>query len=154
MKKNKSLISVIIFFLSVFYTQLVCAAQLHPVDANGFTSALNRIENETKIVFFFTSWCPHCKNTINEILSNKKEIYQKVLFISLDKDYNKILKMTQYINNDINIYYMSNVEEIVSVFQRFNIKYSNSIPHISLLDENNNLIKDNINIRQLYRYLQ
>jgi thiol-disulfide isomerase/thioredoxin len=143
---------VILLLLNILNVNKVAAGQLHIVDVNAFTMTLNRIEENKKVLFFFTSWCPYCKNAIDEIIKNGKT--QRILFISLDKDYQKISAMTSKMPENVDVYYMSSPEEILNVFKKFNIKYRDTIPHIAVLDEDNQLIKDNVNIRQLYRYIR
>lgn len=143
---------VIVLLLNIFNVNKVAAGQLHVVDINSFTMTLNRIDEEKKILFFFTSWCPYCKSAIDDIIKSGKT--QSIVFISLDKDYQKIAGMTAKMPENIDVYYMSSPEEILNVFKKFNIQYKDTIPHITVLDEDNRLIKDNVNIRQLYRYIK
>jgi thiol-disulfide isomerase/thioredoxin len=150
---QKTLVAlVVVLLLNILNVNKVAAGQLHIVDTNTLTMTLNRIEDNKKILFFFTSWCPYCKNAIDEIVKSGKT--EQILFISLDKDYEKISAMTSKMPESIDVYYMSSPEEILNVFRKFNIKYRDTIPHIAILDEDNRLIKDNVNIRQLYRYIR
>jgi thiol-disulfide isomerase/thioredoxin len=152
--KIKIFIVFLILLVSVTNVKQTEAAELHVVDVNGLKTSLNSLEDDKKILFFFTSWCPYCKDTITDILRHNSENYKKFFFISLDQDYSKIANMTKNIKADIKIYYMSSSEEILHLFKEFKLKYNNSIPYIAVLDEDNNLIKDNVNTRQLYRYLR
>ncbi len=154
MKFYKIKILFLILLISVINVNRIEAAELDVVDFNQLKSSLNAVEDDKKILFFFTSWCPYCKDTIHDILKHNSESYKKFFFISLDTDYNKIANLTKNINADIKIYYMSSPEEVLNIFQNFKLKYNNAIPYIAVLDEDNELIKDNVNIRQLYRYLK
>ena len=140
--------------MSSINVKTIEAAELEVVDFNQLKISLNAVDNDKKILFFFTSWCSYCKDTMHDILRHNSDSYKKFFFISLDTDYNKIANMTKNINADVKIYYMSSKEEVINIFKDFKLKYNNAIPYIAVLDEDNNLIKDNVNLRQLYRYLR
>ena len=77
--KIKIFIIFLILLVSVTNVKQTEAAELHVVDMNGLKTSLNSLEDEKKILFFFTSWCPYCKDTINDILSQVFFIYLYVL---------------------------------------------------------------------------
>ena len=80
--------------------------------------------------------------------------YKKFFLISLDQDYKSINQMSQMLPEHVNIYYMSSHNDVIELFTRFKIKYRNIIPHISVINSNNILVKDNINLRQINKYLK
>ena len=130
------------------------AAQLHIVNIDELVQELDQIDDTNKILFFFTSWCGHCKNAISDILRLPSVQYKKFFLISLDQDYKSINQMSQMLPEHVNIYYMSSHNDVIELFTRFKIKYRNIIPHISVINSNNILVKDNINLRQINKYLK
>lgn len=127
------------------------AAQLHMIDSKAFTKVLEE-RKENKIVFFFTSWCSYCKRTISDLLINPN--LNKVVFVSIDKDYNGARNIANAIPQNIDIYYLMTPQSVVNVFTKFNMQYNNAIPYIVALGPNNEIVKDNLNSRQLQKYLK
>ena len=149
MNKIKSLIVIIALFFIYGETH---AAKIQITSSNELTTTLKKQNNQKKILLFFTSWCPYCKTTIQEVIDSKSE--DKVTFISLDKEYTQISAFSPSLPDHITIYYMTNQNEIVSFFNRHGIRYKGAIPYISILDEDNDLLQDDLSPRQLQRYLR
>lgn len=114
------------------------AAEVKNLDHHSLMKELNSVQDSNKILFLFTSWCPHCKNTMSDILSLDENKHKKVFFLSLDDNPSHVQRMASGIKT----------------LQTLGIKYDGSVPHMSVLDPENSVIQHNINTRQLYRYLK
>lgn len=112
-----------------------------------------KARDEKKILIFFTSWCPHCKNAVMQLARDFPQD-DRIFFISLDKDFKKLSASKDHYPDDMKIYFLTSPDDIRGIFTTFKIKYSNSVPHISILDSNNEILKDNATIRQAIRYLK
>jgi thiol-disulfide isomerase/thioredoxin len=145
----KSLALVLVFLLLRVEAY---GAKVELITANDLTAILKRQDEHKKILLFFTSWCPYCKSAIQQIIDDKAQ--DKVTFISLDKDYSQIAAFAPSIPDGITIYYMATQTEIVSFFNTYGIRYKGSIPYISILDEDNDLLQDDLSPRQLQKYLR
>lgn len=141
-----------VILMNFFCINLLSAAELKVVTSDDLTRILKQRDDSKKILLFFTSWCSHCKGVIEQIIYQKNE--NKIVFISLDKEFNKIQLMAQQMPENMIVYYLKNTDEVLAFFAKFGIKYKNSIPYITILDEDSDLLIDDINIRQLYRYLK
>lgn len=128
------------------------AAKIELTTADDLTTILKRQDDHNKILIFFTSWCPYCKSTIHQIIDSHST--DKTTFISLDKNYAQIKDFASSMPENITIYYILNQNEIITFFNMHKIKYSGSIPYISILDSDNYLIADDISPRQLKKYLK
>lgn len=145
------LLKILLILFCTLFSYSAFSAELKITTANEIIHDLAKRNEENKILFFFTSWCPYCKTTIDQVLQGS---HKNVVFISLDKDYSKIATMSTRLPEELQIYYMKNTHEIIELFSQLHIKYSGSIPYISILNKDNDLIKDDINYRQLYKYLK
>ncbi len=145
-------IKLILIFLGLYLVNESAAAEIQILTSQELIAKLKKNDEEKKILLFFTSWCPYCKSVIHSVLDNKAQ--SKVTLISLDKDYTQIFNFAKMIPDNIKIYCLRNSTEIVSFLNNFGIKYGGSIPYISILDEDNNLFKDDVSTRQLQKYLR
>ena len=145
----KSLVLIIVLFLLKVDAY---GAKIEHITANELTMILEKQDEHNKILLFFTSWCSYCKSTIQQVLDNK--VYNKITFISLDKNYSQINTFASSLTDNITIYYIANQSEIIAFFNRHGIRYQGSIPYISILNPDNQLIDDNVSIRQLQKYLK
>lgn len=144
--KSLSIILILLLFDINTY-----GAQMELTTSDNLTTVLKKQDNN-KILIFFTSWCPYCKTAIQQTIDSKA--IDKTTFISLDKDYSQIKNFALSMPDDIIIYYMMSQNEIIAFLNRHNIRYSGSIPYISILDKDNVLIADGISLRRLNRYLK
>jgi thiol-disulfide isomerase/thioredoxin len=128
------------------------AAKIQITTADELNTTLKQRDDSKKVLFFFTSWCPYCKTAIEQVISN--QFQDKVVFISLDKNYLQLSAFSPSLPDTVIIYYLSNQSEIMSFFDSYGIRYRGSIPYISVLDEDSELLKDDVSLRQLQRYLK
>ncbi len=129
------------------------AAQMRVVDETRFIDVLNEDKHQYKILFFFTSWCPHCKRMMSEMLHQEHITQSKLFFISLDRDYKKISAMAADMVNEIDVYYIKDAKCIIKLFQRLNIHYENAIPHIAVLNQQNQIISEGMDIRGISKFI-
>lgn len=145
----KSLVVILLLLLIKFDSH---AAKIQITTADGLNTTLKKNDDSKKVLFFFTSWCPYCKTAIEQVISN--QFQNKVVFISLDKNYSQLSAFSPSLPDNVLIYYLANQSEIMSFFDIYGIKYKGSIPYISVLDEDSTLLKDDVSLRQLQRYLK
>ncbi len=72
-------------------------------DAVGNEVDLSKIKSEKVLILFYASWCPHCKNTIAQLvkLYNKQKPKKiEILAISLDEERDEWLKIIK--DNNLN----------------------------------------------------
>jgi thiol-disulfide isomerase/thioredoxin len=144
---------IILCLLCLFLTRLAEAGEVLLVDEPSLTREIqSKGSNNNKVLIFFTSWCPHCKNAVMQ-LAQEFPNDPRIFFISLDKDFNKIFQSKKNYPDHLQIYFLTSTDEIREVFNKFNIKYKNSVPHIAILDGDNRLIRDNATISNINRYL-
>jgi thiol-disulfide isomerase/thioredoxin len=163
--KNRSvaiflvLIYLILPFVSVStkYNDFICtsanAAHIKVVNQTQFIDVLENSHSYYQILFFFTSWCPHCKHTMHELLNAQQNTTSEVFFISLDKDYKQLSKMTKQLQKEVDIYYLNNVQSIIGLFEELKIHYTNTIPYIVVLNANGRIVDEDLSMKELYKYL-
>lgn len=130
------------------------SAQVKIITATDLATKLEQQDNAKKVLLFFTSWCSYCKGTINNILAMPDEQRNKVFFISLDKNQAQVVSFATKLSEDVTIYHIASINEIIAFFEKFGIEYKGSVPYISVLDEDNKLLKDDINERQIRKFLK
>ncbi len=123
------------------------AADYRAIDSTRLTYLIDG-KPQVRLLFFFTSWCSVCKKNYSELLrlENKyKSDNIKIMAISLDEDMGRLKHfMRPYQNNDSTIYHLlfNNTGEVMGLFNKFGIRYSGAVPHVTLLDETGEIIAD------------
>jgi thiol-disulfide isomerase/thioredoxin len=103
-------------------------------------------DQRVKLVFIFTSWCPYCKKGYESLVSIAEKYNSKQLLtipISVDEktaDLEAFLK--QYAKIDIipNNYKLQDANIEVTKLSGLGINFGGSIPHVALLDNDNQVI--------------
>jgi hypothetical protein len=131
------------------------AAELTILPGQEIIHKIDKDKHQYKILFFFVSWCNQCKTVMDSIIRtfSEESYMSNIYFISLDKNHDEINNFVDNLNNNINIYLPYNVFNMITIFQNYKIAYNNRIPHISVLNVNNELIADNISLKQAKAYI-
>lgn len=101
-----------------------------------------------KLVFFFTSWCPFCKSAFINLVQDDSLSKFNIFLISLDRNSISSSNFVEKINNkykisrDFVVYRVKNVEDMEWFFRDLDIKYSDKIPHITVLNDANEPVID------------
>ena len=105
--------------------------------------------NKPTFLFIYTSWCPHCRHAMPNVLSlNEKGILKnaRVFFLSLDKDK---AKLANYLGEegykDMFVPYQFNVDEsaaLVSYMQSKGATFRGAIPYAALFDTHGELLAE------------
>ncbi|CAL7962542.1 hypothetical protein MIDIC_490006 [Alphaproteobacteria bacterium] len=129
------------FSSKVVYAQAI----LHHVNEGEFIEEVSHAKSDVKLIFIFSSWCPHCKKALAAI----KPLYQftsqhklQFFFFSIDSDLNSLEKFAHTYPEDIDIYHISSGDKILKMFKHFSLHYTNHIPHYAILDKDNMVILD------------
>ena len=145
---------IFLFILIIILKNFALAGEIILIDEAGlYQEITTTARDEKKVLLFFTSWCPHCKNTVLQLTQDFPKD-ERVFIISLDKDFKKLSSSKDHYPDGMPIYFLTSPDEIRNVFSRFKIKYGNSVPHITILNSDNKILKDNATLRQVSRYLK
>ncbi len=121
------------------------AAELKVLSGEQMIKVVESSKLKSKGIFMFASWCGYCKQSMPEFIQmpNKdlKDKFQ-VFYISLDNNYDSLVKFSQNLEDNIVIYHMPKLEDITAFFNKFHIKYNNNVPHVTVLDQQNKIIFD------------
>ncbi len=105
--------------------------------------------NKPTFVFIYTSWCPHCRHAMPNVISlNEKGIlkHAKVLFISLDKDKAKLANyLSEEGYKDTFIPYQfsaSESGELVAYMRGKGATFRGAIPYAALFDKHGDLLAE------------
>jgi thiol-disulfide isomerase/thioredoxin len=145
--KSLVIITALLLLNSIGY-----AAKVETTTANQLRATINEQGDRKKVLLFFTSWCPHCKTAIQQIIDSN--VQAKVTFVSLDKNSSQLLTFSPSLPDNLLIYHLQDQNEIMSFFSRYGIRYNGSIPYVSVLDEDGELLQDDVSLRQLRKYLR
>lgn len=114
----------------------------------GEALSLYDIKGKAKIIDFWASWCNPCRQLNPEVVEIYKEFHPKgleILGVSLDRDKDAWVKAIKDDNLTWNhvsdLQYWNN-----AAAQMYGI---NSIPHLIVLDENNNIVARNLHGQEL-----
>ena len=115
---------------------------------------------QNKILFFFTSWCTHCK----PITLSKDLPKNKVLFISIDEDEKAIQNFAKNMHYDVyHITPTENYKNLAILSEDLGIQFvtldaenkqSWGVPYIALLNKNNKIETDNIQKENFSQYIK
>lgn len=123
----------------------------------------NKIECKYHLIMLFASWCSHCKKSVPEILKLQAKYGENlnVVLFSLDEDNSKFYNFANRINNlnlggNVNVYRMNSPDDILGVFEFFNIKYKDKIPHFVLLrnNEKSPIMDGGVSVAKVGKYLE
>jgi len=129
--KNTIKISALIVFMAVFFNPLTAQGQFFYMEnedigkpvkdftlkiANGKETSLEKYRDGQKaIVFFWATWCPHCRLQLGELNKNQSAIKEKKIKIVLvDVGENEAIVSKYMKKNEINIDVFLDVESKVS----------------------------------------
>ncbi len=121
------------------------AAELKVLSGEQMIGKIKQDKDKSKVIFMFASWCGFCKQAMAQLVDVSKGDLKDsvgVFYISLDHDYDALVKFTQNLDQNITIYHMTKVEDITDFFNTFSVNYTNSVPHITIIDSGNKTIAD------------
>ncbi len=114
---------------------------------------LYSLKYKYKLLVFGASWCAPCINEIKDIDSLNTNFQKKglgILAINVDNTEEKWkVYSSKYKTNCIQLF--SGSPNSSKIYKYFNIS---SIPFIILLDSTNNIIKNNIQLKEIEKYIQ
>lgn len=128
--------------------QTTFAVEYLPATPQQLNQKISSDTDKVRLLFFFTSWCSVCKQSYAELIRIEKKYRDKnlsIYAISLDEDTYKLKRFMGKLSSiKSNIYHIQSSYEhdIGDVFRKFNIRYSGTIPHIVVLDQNGRKIAD------------
>lgn len=115
--------------------------------ANQFVEAA-KSGDDIKLIFIFTSWCNVCKTSFNDLIALSDRFKGKkvtILAVSLDENEQALEKYLSKIdvkNFEVRRLKYSYLSELQSAFSRVGIGYKGSIPHITVISKNGNVVAD------------
>ncbi len=121
------------------------AATLKNVTPQEFVDLVYKNQNKYEVIFMFTSWCLFCKRYLPEMVKLQDDNIDKlsVTFLSLDQKLDNLSAFTEKLSNfPIDIYNLSTMDNIITVFNSLGVEYGGKVPHITLLDHNRGILLD------------
>ncbi len=150
--------SLLLVFLLIISSSAI-AGTIKAVSIDDFNKYLLQ-KKEEKLLFFYTSWCTHCKS----VTLAKDLPKNKIIFISVDSEQEAIDEFAKKMKYDT--YYIEPTEEmqnLVKLSSKLGIKFmkvdkegrvDGHLPYIVYLDSKNRVLADDIQIESIQKYLK
>lgn len=128
----------------LLFTPNAHAARIKDISVEELKEKLDNPKT-ARLLYIFTSWCSVCRQTI-PIALDIAQSYQgdkfKVIFISLDDSDNSILQSIA--DQDVEVWCIKQQSpiEVMRAFNKSRIRFTSSIPHISLIDAAGKILAD------------
>ncbi|MFQ3307112.1 MAG: thioredoxin-related protein [Candidatus Midichloriaceae bacterium] len=133
MKKIALLVLAFCFIISTSH-----AVEIKSMNHKEMCDEIKSNTGKKKYLYFFTSWCYECNESLKELLKKDDDKDYITYIISLDfhiNDLNLFAEENKKYNK--NIYFFKEKNLIGEFFNMCNIEYDDSIPYHVIFDENN-----------------
>lgn len=132
---------------------------IYYVGANKFLEYVYKKKGKRKLVFIYTSWCPHCRDAFPSIMALEQSKKGSVAAISTDRDHKKL---EQYLNKMGRVpfhVFLANQKKdggFQKMMNRKGINFSGSIPYMAVLDENNKVVSQSnfLDMEEVVKYIK
>lgn len=138
---------IILLLLFIIVNNTAYSAEFKEITPSEFIQKATK-KGDVKLVFLFTSWCSVCKTSFNDLISLSDRYKDKnvsIIAVSLDEKEDKLAKFlsSQKVNNfDVHIMKYSYLSEIQNAFSSVGVNYTGSIPHITLITQDGEVVAD------------
>lgn len=133
-----------LMFFCVISTD-VYAGEVNKIHALPATQIVEHIENtkgKPRVVMIYTSWCPHCRRAIPEIMDIERNKPGSVIAVSLDDmraDFERYIKGIE--NPPFKIILSTDGGSVLSeALGKYGVKPLKGIPHYIVFDADNKVV--------------
>lgn len=125
--------------------------QIKEITASSIANKINAPDNKPTLMVFYTSWCPYCKILMPNIIdlkSNGKLDDMNLIFLSVDKDKNKLSTYILQHNYDKHftpyIILPDEEQKLKNIIVNKGAHYTRAIPYSLFFDKRGNLVEENV----------
>lgn len=129
------------------------AASLINLTSSELIDRINSEDGEYRVLLFFTSWCPKCKDIMEKMVDLRNNTGLRIYDISIDNQYTAIRQFVDNMNRDVNIYYLGDANQIQNLFSYYGIMYRDSVPHLVLIGRREGVIADGCTLGYIINHL-